>query len=334
MQESKRLPRIPEMAAGLSSKEHGRDYSIIVCTHNRSSLLEKCLKAVIREMKASKVSGELVLVDNASTDQTKYVVDTLSREVADVRLRYFFEGEPNLCIARNRGIDESKGDILIFLDDDAIPSMDWLRSYLSGFADNQKVLAIGGKVAPLLEEPAPDWFRPPLSGMFTIMDLGGSSVRTFPLNSHPVGANMAYRRSVFATRRFSPRLGRSGSALMSGDEAEICASIRDDGGELLYVPGMRVEHFIHPERLTKQWVRDRYYFEGVSRARMHFGWPVPAITIVKQIAKLSLLMLAYPFHRTSYQKLKWSCSVRWSVGYMSELAGLSTFAMKLLRRFD
>lgn len=143
---------------------------------------------------------------------------------------------------------------------------------------------------------------------------------------------MAFRRSVFATRRFSARLGRSGRSLISGDEAEICASIRHSGGELFYVPTMKVEHIIHPERLTEQWVRDRYFFEGVSRARMGFGWRTHAITVFKQLLKLGFLIPAGLFYRTTYQRLLWNCRIRWSVGYVSELFGLANFANALFQR--
>jgi glycosyltransferase involved in cell wall biosynthesis len=315
---------VPETSA--RTEGDACSYSIIVCTHNRAELLRECLQATIQEMKSSNVSGELIVVDNASSDHTKTAVDVLAEEVGDaVRLKYVFESEPNLSIARNRGIDEAVGSVLVFLDDDAFPASGWLSSCLKAFATNPKVLGIGGEVAPRLGAAAPDWFREPLTAIYTIMDLGGAEVRPFPPDCHPVGANMAFRRSVFETRRFSRHLGRSRRALITGDDSEICASVRSAGGELLYVPGMKVEHFIHPERLTEQWVLDRYFFEGISRAGMPFGWRVHAISIAKQIAKVMLLMLARPFLHTHFQKLLWGCRIRWSIGYASELLGVTRF---------
>jgi glycosyltransferase involved in cell wall biosynthesis len=315
---------VPERSA--RSERDACPYSIIVCTHNRADLLRNCLQATIQEMRSSEVSGELIVVDNASTDHTKTAVDALAGEVGDaVRLTYVFESEPNLSIARNRGIDEAAGSVLVFLDDDAFPAPDWLSSCLKAFATNPTVLGVGGEVAPRLGAAAPDWFREPLTAIYTIMDLGGTEVRPFSPQSHPVGANMAFRRSVFETRRFSSRLGRSRLDLIGGEESEICASIRRAGGALLYVPGMKVEHFIHPERLTEQWVLDRYFFEGISRARMPFGWRVHAVSVAKQIVKLTLLMLMRPFLRTHFQRLLWGCRIRWSIGYASELTGVTRF---------
>jgi glucosyl-dolichyl phosphate glucuronosyltransferase len=315
---------VPETSA--RTEGYACPYSIIVCTHNRADLLRKCLQATIQEMRSAEVSGELLVVDNASTDHTKTVVDALAEEAGGaVRLKYFFESEPNLSIARNRGIDEATGSVLVFLDDDAFPASGWLSSCLKAFAMNPTVLGVGGEVTPRLGAAAPDWFREPLTAIYTVMDLGGTEVRPFPPQSHPVGANMAFRRSVFETRRFSSRLGRSRRTLVTGDDSEMCASIRKAGGKLLYVPGMKVEHFIHPERLTEQWVLERYFFEGISRACMPFGWRVHAISVAKQLAKLTLLVLMRPFLRTHFQRLLWGCRIRWSIGYASELMGVTRF---------
>jgi GT2 family glycosyltransferase len=315
-------------SAGASGRaqRHECSYSIIICTHNRADLLTECLRATIREMKSSEPRGELIIVNNASTDDTETAVNRLADETKDaVDLRQIFESEPNLSVARNRGIDEATGSIVIFLDDDAFPAPGWLACCLNAFAANPKVLGVGGEVAPKLDAARPDWFREPLSAIYTILDLGGTAVRPFPPHAHPVGANMAFRRSVFDTRRFLSRLGRSGRALITGDDAAICASIRGAGGELLYVPGMKVAHFIHRDRLTEQWVLERYFFEGISRARMPFGWWAHAMTVIKQIAKLSLLIMARPFLRTEFQKLLWSCRIRWFMGYAAELTGMTRF---------
>ena len=308
------------------AKRHTYPYSIIICTHNRADLLKKCLQATIREMRPSELRGELIIVNNASTDHTEAVIELFAGETRNgIVLKQIFESEPSLSIARNRGIDEATGNILIFLDDDAFPAPGWLDSCLKAFAANPKVLGVGGKVAPQLGAVAPDWFREPLSTIYTIIDLGGTEVRPFPPRGHPVGANMAFRRTVFDTRRFSSYLGRRGRVLISGEEADLCASIRGAGGQLLYVPGMKVAHFIHPERLTEQWVLDRYFFEGISRARMPFGWWAHAMTVIKQVAKLTLLIIARPFLRTHFQKLLWSCRIQWFIGYTSELIGVTRF---------
>jgi glycosyltransferase involved in cell wall biosynthesis len=103
-------------------------YSIIICTHDRAELLGKCLRAAIRETASVDAPGEILVVDNASRDQTRDVFDACVEQAGHVRLVYLFEVKPNLCIARNRGLDAALGDIVIFLDDDAIVADGWLKS--------------------------------------------------------------------------------------------------------------------------------------------------------------------------------------------------------------
>jgi glycosyltransferase involved in cell wall biosynthesis len=298
-------------------------YSIIICTHNRAELLGKCLRAAIREAASVDAPGEIVVVDNASRDRTRAVFDACVDRAGDVRLVYLFEGKPNLCIARNRGLDAALGDIVIFLDDDAIAAEGWLSSCLAAFAAFPDAAVAGGEILPLLEGSPPDWFRAPLTHIYTVISLGGTAVRPFPNGGHPLGANMAFRKHVFLNRRFSERLGRSEANLMTGDEAEICASIRHEGGKILYVPGMKVEHFIHPDRLTEEWALRRYYFEGVSRARMQLDRKAQLIMVCAMGTKLLFFLATRPLLISHFRKLLWDCRIRKSLGYFSQLAGLA-----------
>jgi glycosyltransferase involved in cell wall biosynthesis len=299
-------------------------YSIVICTHNRAELLGDCLRAVIRETTDLKRPGEIVLVDNASTDRTREIVNSFAASgPRSVRLRYLFEHRPGLSIARNLGVHAAQGEIVIFLDDDAIPAPRWLASCLSAFEMHPTTSAIGGEIVPLLTVPPPDWFRPPLTRIYTLFSLAGGHVRPFPSQDHPFGANMAFRKGVFETRRFSENLGRVGNNLMGGEEAELCATIRRAGGEILYVPGMKVEHVVHPERLNQQWVLRRYYFEGVSRASMQVGWTVQAVTALVMATKLAFLVVTHPFLRSDFQRLLWGCRFQKSIGYFDRLIGLA-----------
>lgn len=301
-------------------------YSVIICTHNRGELLERCLQAVIREVKRACVLGEIVVIDNASTDSTRERVERLLREAEDgPAIRYAFVPAPNLCLARNRGIALAEGEILIFLDDDAFPVGGWLTSCLDAFEKFPTACALGGEVRPLLQTSSPPWFRPPLSGLYTITDLGGADIRVFPRRRHPVGANMAFRRHVFDRWRFSTQLGRSGAGLMSGDEAELFAAVGRSGGKVLYVPAMAVDHLIHSDRLTEKWVRRRFFFDGVSRARMQLALGARIVAFIRMAGLALLLLPLWPLARTPFRRLVWQCSFLKCVGYFGQLARVARF---------
>lgn len=299
-------------------------YSILICTHNRAEILPDCLNGTLCEAISVDQAGEVLLIDNASTDNTRDIFQSIDASCwHHGQLRYVFEAKPGLCIARNRGIEAASGDIIIFLDDDAIPARGWLMACLTAFATYPQALAVGGKIAPLVEGPTPEWFRPPLTHIYTVMDLGGAEMRPFPRGGHPFGANMAFRREVFGTRRFSEELGRRGNSLMSGEEAELCASIESEGGQIIYAPRMEVDHLIHPSRLTKAWVRERYWYDGISRAAMHLGWRAHAVMTLDMGAKLLLFALGRPLLRSDARRLLWNCRILKCRGYFSELMGLA-----------
>lgn len=308
---------------GLKSQAGGLRFSIVICTHNRADLLQECLEAAFSEMRANDAFGEILVIDNASSDRTREVVETFARRTNGDRVAYLFEPKPNLCIARNRGIEEANGKIIIFLDDDAIVESGWLAACLGAFDGFPDAVAAGGEILPRLTVPPPAWFQSPLTHIYTVISLEGTTVRPFPHGGHPLGANMAFRREAFLERRFSERLGRSGSRLMTGDEAEICASIRREGGTILYVPEMKVRHHIHPERLTESWAKERYYFEGVSQASMRLGWRSRLKTSCAMGAKFIFFVATLPFLSSHSRQLLWTCRIQKSVGYFAQLLGLA-----------
>jgi glucosyl-dolichyl phosphate glucuronosyltransferase len=327
-------------------------YSIIICTCNRAGILAECLKAVFADACSVPERGEILVVDNASGDRTQDVVAELRCAAAfgNPIVRYAFEPAPGLARARNRGVDETTGAILAFIDDDAIVHSGWLLSCLDAFASRPDAAALGGEILPRSAAAFPDWFRPPLTKVYSVMSLGEQPdktsrlgggrnrlcsaplrVRPYPGEEHPLGANMAFRREVFASRRFSLRLGRTSRDLMGSEETEIFFALRRQGRAILYVPGMRVDHEIAAERLSESWVVRRYWFDGVCRARLGFGWRQSTKDAALMAAKLSWLAVLRPWLRKPFDRLLSRCRMAKCLGFFSE--GARAIAPALLLRF-
>lgn len=297
--------------------------AIIVCTRNRSALLAECLES-LRALVIADADSQVIIVDNGSTDDTAAIMAHFAKTMPTGQVLPVHEPRTGLSIARNRGIDEAGECALVaFLDDDAVVTPDWLTSCRAAFADHPEAAGIGGEILPWFTAettPPPDWFRPPLSSYYCTFTLpGGDAVRDFPGRYHPVGVNMAFRRSVFDLFRFSESLGRSGTNLISGEETELCARIRRAGGRLLYVPPMRVRHFVHPDRLNEDWIRDRFYFEGVSRARLPMGLAERLIGLSKNLLRLVWSALRLPLLRGEFSRLLAQCQLRRAQGYLAEI---------------
>jgi glycosyltransferase involved in cell wall biosynthesis len=113
--------------------------SIVICTFNRADLLERALDYLQYQ---TSQAFEVVLIDGPSTDHTAEVIDRFRDRVTVGK-----NSTRNLSVSRNLGIELSSGDVIAFIDDDAIPFDDWVETILREF--NQRpltVAAIGGPV--------------------------------------------------------------------------------------------------------------------------------------------------------------------------------------------
>ena len=193
--------------------------SVIVCTHNGSRVIEETLESLVRQDFPPE-AFEILVVDNASTDATPEVVRGIAgRHPGRIRL----VPEPVLghSSARNRGIQESRGDVIAFTDDDARVSPRWLRA-LVDTCERPRVGCAGGPVRAVLEGPLPEWVTPLFLPYLALFDKGREEVE-LSYNEYPRGVNMAYPRQSFReVGLFSTAFGLKGRSLLYYDEIELC----------------------------------------------------------------------------------------------------------------
>ncbi|HLF71133.1 MAG TPA: glycosyltransferase, partial [Dehalococcoidia bacterium] len=185
---------------------------------------------------------EILVIDNASTDDTAEVVKR--HQAWSSRIRYFYEPKLGISNARNRAIAEAEAPIIAYTDDDACADAGWLEAVLAAFTRTaQRPLAVGGRIAlgwGSLKRPR--WL--PDTGLLTLgsLDHGDASIPcryAYDL----FGSNLAFERAYLAASGgFNCRLGRTGANLISGEETEMLARLHADGGLLLYEPAAQVTH--------------------------------------------------------------------------------------------
>jgi glycosyltransferase involved in cell wall biosynthesis len=179
--------------------------------------------------------------------------------------------EPGLSGGRRTGSERARGDVVAFIDDDAIADPDWLEQ-LSGVYADPNVLGAGGVIEPLWEEPAPRWFPAEFNWVVGCTYAGMPVTRGRVRN--PIGANMSVRAAVLArTGAFDPRLGRvPGSKAVSGaaEETEFCvrASQLHPGHYWIYEPRARVRHSVPPQRASWRYFMRRCVVEGTAKAML------------------------------------------------------------------
>jgi len=237
--------------------------TVLICTHNRASQLDGALRS-LESQSLAKHSFEVIVVDNASTDATPEVFEDCAGR-GKLNLRYLKEMELGLDAARNRGIRESRGEIVAFLDDDARARADWADAILAGFARHEAPV-LGGKVELIWEAERPEWFSDALLKYLIHCDYGEQALE---VTAAPwlYGTNVAFRKSIFQEiGLFRLDLDRRGDSLMGGGDTEFFQRARTRGKTLLYLPSMVVGHLVPAKRLTREFFRERLFYSGFTRA--------------------------------------------------------------------
>ncbi|MDR0418783.1 MAG: glycosyltransferase family 2 protein [Prevotellaceae bacterium] len=171
-------------------------FSIIICTYNRAEYIYKTLQCIAgNDFPVGEY--EVLLINNNSTDNTEQECSRFSKDYpTSIDYQYFVETKQGLSHARNRGIEESKYDMLIFLDDDSFVKNDYLFNLKGQLRDYNDAIAFGGKIAPIFESGVePKWISKWSYSWVSALDKG-SEVVLFKGKSYPVGANMGFSIKV------------------------------------------------------------------------------------------------------------------------------------------
>lgn len=238
--------------------------SVILCTYNRDKYIYNVLKS-IAENKCPEDRYEIVLVNNNSTDQTEAECNRFAADYPNVRFRYFVERNQGLSYARNRGITEATGDLLVYVDDDALVNDTYLQTYLDFFAQHPEIDAAGGPILPEYETEEPAWMSTFTRQLITGKLYLGDKQREFPSQAFPGGGNAAYRKSVFdKVGLFNVELGRKGDSLVGAEEKDIFDKMTTLGMRFFYLPSAILYHLIPPKKLTKEYFEKLTYSIGKS----------------------------------------------------------------------
>jgi glycosyltransferase involved in cell wall biosynthesis len=237
------------------------EIAAIICTHNRDKYLGAAIDSLLQQ---EGVNYEAIVVDNASSDRTREVVES---RLSNPRLKYVYESNLGLSVARNRGAKETSAPILAYLDDDAIASPQWLKTIVAAYNSNEKVAIAGGKVTLIWPDGIehPQWISHEMAGSLGIYDLGEEVVYIDNPNLTPRGLNYSLRRSFLESiGGFDVNLGRVGNNLLSNEELQMTEKAIASGWQVLYLPQAIAAHHVAPERIKASWFLRRSWWQGIS----------------------------------------------------------------------
>lgn len=228
--------------------------SVIICTYNREQYILPLLESISKNIYPTD-KYEIIVVDNNCTDGTREVCKQFADNHPEINFKYIVESEQGLSAARNCGIRESQGNIILYVDDDASVDSNYLADYANWFENHPETMAAGGPIHPFYEQgEEPSWMSPYTRALLTAWMDYGSKVRSYPKGRYPGGGNAAYRRKVFElVGPFNTSLGRKGGNLMGSEEKDIFDKMTERGMEILYLPTPILHHSIPPTKLGNEY---------------------------------------------------------------------------------
>jgi glucosyl-dolichyl phosphate glucuronosyltransferase len=242
--------------------------TVAIPTHNRSATLRETLRSVFALAIPDNFELELMVIDNGSTDDTAAAFTEESRN-APFPARRIYESRLGESFARNRAIEESAGDFLLFIDDDAIAEPDWARSMLAGIEARALDVACG-MVLPRWSVPPPKWLGPRLYPKLAvhareaIARMNRGQIETM---SNYFAASMGLRRaSLERFGRFREDLGVFGGNPISGADTDFFLRVIARDGRMGFVPEAVVHHLIGVERMSARYLRRKSFAYGFGTA--------------------------------------------------------------------
>lgn len=291
--------------------------SVIICTYNRDKYIYNVLKS-LAENTLPHDRYEIVLVDNNCTDNTRSECDRFVKDFPDVVFHYFIETNQGLSHARNRGIKESAGDILVYVDDDALVNKEYLETYANFFDKMPEIEAAGGPIIPKYETNEPDWMSHFTRALITGYKYLGNKEKEFPKNDYPGGGNAAYRAYVFEKiGLFNVELGRKGDSLVGAEEKDIFDKMTTLGMRFYYLPDAILYHLIPEKKLSKDYFDRLTYSIGKSERMRTLAigkWKYTKRLISEGIKWAASIVLCVGHTLTGHPKRGWKLiQFRWNV---------------------
>jgi len=236
------------------------DVSVVICAYTEDRW-EQLVAAVVSARQQTAPPREVIV----AVDHNPGLAARARRELADATV-VESDRPRGLSGARNAGFAAASGEIVAFLDDDAVAAPDWLTRLTAPYRD-PNVLGVGGSIEPSFSAERPRSFPPEFDWVLGCSYAGLPHARAPVRNM--IGANMSLRREVLeAVGGFTDGIGRVRALPVGCEETELCIRARRwrPSGEFLFEPAAHVAHTVPDERASWPYFRRRCFAEGVSKA--------------------------------------------------------------------
>lgn len=260
--------------------------SIIICTRNRATSLRETLTSFAGMRVGEFLPAELLVVDNGSTDTTRQVVETST--LSNMTVRYLLEPRAGQCFARNLGLAEARGDVIVFTDDDVRPLDGWLERLAQPIIAKNADAVQGGYVHP----------RTHLRPWMSTSNAHGPMTDDWLRNCKPdslIGLNMAFGRHVLQkVPAFDVELGPG--QLGFADDSLFGMQLHAAGFRIVAEVDAKIEHHYDLSRLSRAHLLKRARAAGRSNAYLDYHWhhktvEKPGFILAKMNIKMPLMKM-------------------------------------------
>jgi glycosyltransferase involved in cell wall biosynthesis len=295
------------------------DITAILCTYNRCQSLARALDSIAASVLSDSVEWEVLVVDNKSSDRTVAVVEDFCRRYPG-RFRYLFEPQQGKSYALNAGIREARGNILVFVDDDVIVEPEWLHNLTNALYDSQWA-GCGGRILPERGFVPPSWLAlngpcnlvGALCAYFDHGDVSGE------LKDPPFGANMAFRKEMFARYGyFRTDLGPFPNNKIGFEDTEFSRRLMAAGEHLRYVATAVVYHEVPEYRVRKEFVLKWWFDFGRGSVR-ETGRKLGTWEILKILGRALQIALQWALTFSSQRRFYRKCRIWYGAGKIVEV---------------
>ena len=241
---------------------------VLIATRERPEMLERALASVCAATIPEWLDVKIAVIDNgAGGGDTQAVVARFAEEFQG-HVAYLHEPAGGKSTALNPGLRETSGTLVGFIDDDEEIDLHWFETIADAFRDEQLDF-IGGPCLPRWGAAPPGWLPSSWRGVIGFVD-DGDKVMVFGRDAPGIlmGGNAVIRRRMLEeVGYYSPSLGpRPEARLLSGEDEDLYGRLLRAGAYGLYLPRLRIVHYVPPQRLTKKYYRRWSFWHGVSRS--------------------------------------------------------------------
>ncbi|KAF0221834.1 MAG: glycosyl transferase family [Geobacteraceae bacterium] len=292
---------------------------VIICTYNRAQKLVRAVESIFASELMPGHNLRLLIVDNNSKDETAQVLKELSLRHGS-RLLSIFEERQGKSRALNAALNRISGNLVAFTDDDVTVDRRWIVEMISALERHRECRCFGGRTVPIYPERLPDWLDLDGSMGFVrsvFVDRFDGEEEVFygkgrTVSQTPAGVNMFFRReAVQLNGLFRTDLGPQGDELGFSEDTEYCQRLIRLGERFMYIPTAVVNHPVHENRLTKEYLLSWQYRCGRSEVRKCGGYNgapsllgIPRYLLRKWASHGIGTFLAYTAVERFYNKLK------------------------------